>query len=132
MASDGEQTIQVLNGQAGSTWQPVVGVVTLRLREYLVSRGDIPTDQSAERVIQEARRVLSQCVPPTVAAARRTGLVCGYVQSGKTASMTAVSALAKDNGYRVIIVIAGVNTNLVAQNRDRLETHLRAAAPEWT
>src|SRR5439155_17858520 len=52
-------------------------------------------------------------------------------QSGKTASMTAVSALAKDNGYRIVIFIAGTTTNLVAQNRDRLETHLRAAAPEW-
>src|SRR5262249_32584496 len=82
-------------------------------------------------VIGEAQRVLSQCARPVGDARVRTGLVCGYVQSGKTASMTAVSALAKDNGYRIIILIAGTTTNLVSQNRDRLETHLREAAPEW-
>src|SRR5690606_5599727 len=60
--------------------------------------------------------------------ATRTGLVCGYVQSGKTMSMTAVAALAKDNRYRIVILLAGVTTNLVDQNRERMERDLRAAA----
>jgi hypothetical protein len=133
MASDHEQIVEVVDaGQVGAAWQPVVGDVTSRLREYFVSSRVLPTTESANRVIAEACRVLSQCIPPTEAAPGRTGLVCGYVQSGKTASMTAVSALAKDNGYRIIVLIAGVTTNLVEQNRDRLETHLREAGPEWT
>jgi site-specific DNA-cytosine methylase len=33
--------------------------------------------------------------------------------------------------FLIVILIAGVTTNLVEQNRNRLETHLRAAAPEW-
>lgn len=37
----------------------------------------------------------------------RTGLVMGSVQSGKTASMLGVSALAIDNGIDVIVVLAG-------------------------
>jgi hypothetical protein len=132
MADDREQIVEVVgSGPVGTAWQPVVGDVTSRLRAYLVSSGVLPTTESANRVIAEACRMLSQCVPPDERTPARTGLVCGYVQSGKTASMTAVSALAKDNGYRIIILIAGVTTNLVAQNRDRLETHLRAAAPEW-
>jgi hypothetical protein len=57
----------------------------------------------------EACRILSHCILPNGTMPARTGLVCGYVQSGKTASMTAVSALAKDNGYRIIVLIAGGN-----------------------
>jgi hypothetical protein len=132
MADAGEQIVEVLNGPVGSgAWQPVVRNSTSLLRDYLVEEHILPSLESANRVINEASRTLSQCVPPTATEQARTGLVCGYVQSGKTASMTAVSALAKDNGYRIVVLIAGVTTNLVAQNRDRLETHLRAAAPEW-
>ena len=36
----------------------------------------------------------------------RTGLVMGSVQSGKTASMLGVSALAIDNGLDIIVVLA--------------------------
>lgn len=132
MANENGEVIEVLDsGQSPRLWQPVVGYVTSALREHFVTSRVLPSTDSSDRVIMEGCSVLSQCTPPSEAARSRTGLVCGYVQSGKTASMTAVSALAKDNGYRIIILIAGVTTNLVAQNRDRLETHLRAAAPEW-
>jgi len=133
MPNNGNHLIQIIESHPDDAmWQPVVGKVTSRLREYFVAKGVLPTDEAAHRVINEACRVLSQCAPVTGRTAARTGLVCGYVQSGKTASMTAVSALAKDNGYRIIILIAGTTTNLVAQNRERLETHLRKAAPEWS
>ena len=49
-----------------------------------------------------------------------THLVVGYVQSGKTMSFTALSALAKDNGYRLIVYLAGTKKNLVEQTTDRL------------
>jgi hypothetical protein len=133
MAANNDQNHQATHAaQGAAVWQPVVGSITSQLGAYFVSSGILPAQESASRVIHEASRVLSQCVPPAEAMPPRTGLVCGYVQSGKTASMTAVSALARDNRYRIIILIAGTTTNLVAQNRDRLETHLRAAAPEWT
>lgn len=132
MPSDGDQIVEVVDTiHNGLTWQPVVGEVTSRLRDYLVTPGGLPTEESANRVILEASRVLSQCNPPGEATPPLTGLVCGYVQSGKTASMTAVSALAKDNGYRIMILIAGVTTNLVNQNRERVENHLRESSSEW-
>ena len=132
MADNGEQMVEVVQHSQGDTWEPVVGVVTTRLKEYFVSSRVLSTPDSSDRVIAEGRRILSRCVPPSEATPAKTGLVCGYVQSGKTASITAVSALAKDNRYRLIVLIAGVTTNLLAQNRDRLETHLRAAGAEWT
>lgn len=53
-----------------------------------------------------------------------TGLVVGYVQSGKTLSLTTVSSIARDNGYGMIIVLCGVTNKLFEQNADRLEKDL--------
>jgi Z1 domain len=47
------------------------------------------------------------------------GLVVGYVQSGKTANMTAVMAKAVDSGYNLIIVLGGVTNKLRAQTQRR-------------
>ena len=53
----------------------------------------------------------------------RTGLVLGSVQSGKTASMLGVSAIAMDPhvGYKIIIVLAGHTENLRAQTFNRFQ-----------
>lgn len=133
MTPDDHQTIEVLhNSEEPGRWEPTVGDVTTQLREYFLNSRVVPTKEGADRVIAEAHRVLRQCNSPRSNAPRRIGLVCGYVQSGKTASMTAVAALARDNGFRIIVLLAGVTTILVTQNRDRMETQLREAAPEWT
>lgn len=128
MTDDGIVVID--GGDAEGPWEPTTGSVTLGLRTYLLNDSDLP-EESVENVLSEARDILRQCLPPTHRDRNRTGLVCGYVQSGKTASMTAVSALASDNRYRIVILLAGVTTNLVDQNRGRLEEDLRAAAAEW-
>ena len=53
-----------------------------------------------------------------------TELVVGYVQSGKTMSFTSVSALAHDNGFRVIIYFTGNKNNLLDQTTKRLKKDL--------
>ena len=50
----------------------------------------------------------------------RTGAVMGAVQSGKTASMIAVTALALDAGVDAIIVLGGTRTALWLQTAERL------------
>lgn len=57
------------------------------------------------------------------------GLVVGYVQSGKTANYTAVSARAVDTGYRLIIVLSGIHDALRNQTQARLESELVGIAP---
>ncbi len=132
MNNEGNHIVQIVEeGMENTTWTPGAGAVTTRLARYFTDEGILPSGESANRVVAEACGVLAQCVSPHGEAGSRTGLVCGYVQSGKTASMTAVSALAKDNGYRVVVLIAGVTTNLLAQTRDRVQTQLREASPEW-
>ena len=54
----------------------------------------------------------------------RTGLVMGSVQSGKTASMLGVSALAIDNGLDIIVVLAGTRLSLWRQTYERLVQQL--------
>lgn len=53
-----------------------------------------------------------------------THLVVGYVQSGKTMSFTGVLAMARDNGYRVAIILTGITTNLQEQTFKRLSHDL--------
>ena len=74
---------------------------------------------------EEACDVLAHCNPHhAVNLPETTHLAVGYVQSGKTMSFTGVTALAKDNGYRVIIYLAGTKNNLLDQTQKRLRMDL--------
>lgn len=113
------EQIEIL-ANVGGDWQPVVAGETMDLIAHLA----LP-DPTAATVRDEAASVLARCVPPTNAAGQDTGLVVGYVQSGKTMSFTAVAALARDNGYAMVIVIAGTSTSLTEQSRKRVHSDLR-------
>ena len=51
----------------------------------------------------------------------RRGMVMGHVQSGKTANYIGVVAKAADAGYRVIIIIAGLQNKLRDQTQRRVD-----------
>lgn len=106
---------------------PVIGPATQGLGEYLERAGKL-TRESFQRVRSEALQIVKRCKPFDSQPGTETGLVVGYVQSGKTMSMTAVASLARDNGCRIVILLAGVTTNLLKQNTDRFRDTLRAAA----
>jgi hypothetical protein len=97
-----------------------VGDETTALLDHL----SLP-DASRAQLLEEAASVLSRCIPPNDPSGQTTGLVVGHIQSGKTMSFTTVAALARDNGYRMIIVISGTTKNLFTQSADRLERDLR-------
>jgi hypothetical protein len=105
---------------ASDRWLPVVGQETLDLLDHL----KLP-QESRERLCEEAVAVLARCLPPSEAAGQETGLVVGYVQSGKTMSFTTVAALARDNGFAIVVVIAGTSVPLLEQSTRRLEADLR-------
>lgn len=52
------------------------------------------------------------------------GLVVGYVQSGKTANFTGVTAKAIDAGYRLVIILGGTLNLLRGQTQRRLDMEL--------
>lgn len=103
----------------------IVGEATLGLLGWLQENEPFDPADIA-RLREESINVLAGCLRST-RSGRRTGLICGYVQSGKTASIETVSALARDNGYRILVLLAGVTTNLVEQSASRM-THLRLGA----
>jgi Z1 domain len=99
--------------------------------EFLQSKSKDPNGPSyvdltsgENSVLHEAQRILGRCLPPTEPSGRETGLVVGYVQSGKTMSFETVISLARDNGYGVVIVFAGTKKNLREQSEDRLTKDL--------
>lgn len=49
-----------------------------------------------------------------------TALALGYVQSGKTTSMTALTAAAADQGYTLVVALLGSTNLLLKQNTSRL------------
>lgn len=63
---------------------------------------------------------------------QRRGLLLGDVQSGKTATYTAVCNKAADAGYRVIIVLAGMMENLRIQTQERLDTEFVGSESKYT
>ena len=121
----GEAEATIL-GAAGDGWNPAVGGELTRLLEK-----KFPDDSSAQRAVRDsAIRILRNCVNPlrNSDSASNTGLVVGYVQSGKTLSFTSVAAAAHDNGFRCVAVIAGSSLNLADQNKDRLARDLDIGA----
>ena len=120
LPNDGEVITPQEELPPGSLWVPVQGAEIQGLLDHL------PLDRDSKETLgTEAATILGKCIPPRAQAEPTTGLVLGYVQSGKTLSFTAVAALARDNGYPMVIVITGIATNLLDQSRGRLETDLR-------
>lgn len=76
----------------------------------------------AERValdeVGKGGRARATDTPPKAGEAP-TGLVYGRVQSGKTAAMIVTTALAVDNGFRVIVVLTSNNLELISQTATR-------------
>lgn len=110
------------------TWSPIQKSA---LTSLLEANADLSPEEK-ERLVQETTSILSSCVPPDGDNQINTGLVIGHVQSGKTLSFTALTALARDNGYQLVILLAGTTNNLVEQSFDRLKRDLRyTGTREW-
>lgn len=98
-----------------SKWTPKVGRRTRSFIDSLAS-GDFPR-KTKDTLIDETYRILSSCNDPNNEASNRTtGLIVGRVQSGKTTSFKALSMMAFDNNFELIILLAGRTNNLIEQN----------------
>lgn len=76
-------------------------------------------------LINETNHILSHCTNPRILQEQDvTHLTVGYVQSGKTMSFTTLTALAADNGYRIVVYLAGTKNNLLSQTTKRLTKDL--------
>jgi len=89
------------------------------LKHELVRRGWKP--EAIDILDTSSTRIVSFLQAPGSAAIQTRGLVIGYVQSGKTASYSAVIAKAADAGYRLVIVLSGLTDQLRNQTQRRLD-----------
>jgi hypothetical protein len=92
------------------------------LREYLIRKG---WDSAQLRTLDDnSDRIVRQLSSPIEPGFDKRGLVLGYVQSGKTANFTAVISKAADAGYRLVIVLSGIDNSLRRQTQIRLNREL--------
>lgn len=114
------------NGNSDDKWTPYLGVETDGVVRYNGFVDDLNNiSEAGEKVIDETFRIMERCGDPALPQNYDTGLVIGYVQSGKTLSFTTLTALARDNHYQLIIIIAGTSTPLSTQSWERMVKDLR-------
>jgi hypothetical protein len=118
-------TVKRLGGGTLETlWTPAEGQFTQEFVDRKLKQRGAPDEAAMQRIVTEAATILGRCVRPDSANGRDAGLVVGYVQSGKTLSFTTVTALARDNGYGGVILLAGTAVSLKGQSEDRLTVDL--------
>ena len=83
-------------------------------------------DEKSKKILtEETKSILGKCIiPNSIGSVQNTGLVIGYVQSGKTTSFNALTMLALDNGFKLIIVLGGRTLMLTEQTRTEFEQNL--------
>lgn len=119
-----------------SKWQPYQGeeiTALIKHKGFVDSTGNI--NPTGERVIDETFKILEMCGDPNEQTSIETGLVIGYVQSGKTLSFTSLTALANDNQYQIVIIIAGTSIPLSEQSYERMKKDLQVETRfdrKWT
>lgn len=118
MTNNSIVTITPTPSTMNGNWNPSVGEETM---DFLFRS---TPEESRSALELSAVSILSKGISPQGTGGTQTGLVVGYVQSGKTMSFEAVTALARDNGFQIVIVVAGITTNLLIQSTERLASDL--------
>lgn len=98
------------------------------LKTYLLERKKWQKG-TVDSIDDLSNEIVSQLDDPSQGEFSCRGLVVGYVQSGKTANMTAVIAKAVDSGYNMVFVLAGLTNKLRQQTQRRLESDIMDTNP---
>jgi|MDTC01.2.fsa_nt_gb LysM repeat protein len=112
------------------TWTPFQeGQEFLKfLEKKKEEKKDVFDTKTIRDITENTAGILSKCINPSKLNSNNsasTGLVIGQIQSGKTLSMTALSAMSKDNGFGIVIVMSGSVTPLSSQTAGRLGKELQ-------
>jgi hypothetical protein len=99
------------------TWLPATGA---RFNRFISEQ----PEEARDSITLSSKKILARCRDPKAVSTMSTHLIVGEVQSGKTMSFTGVTALARDNGFPIIVVIGGTKDNLLKQTIHRLNKDL--------
>ena len=96
-------------------------------REGFADNSILEIEKSAHKVVKHISTSTTRVDPATneIISNPTKGLVIGNVQSGKTANMAAVMAMAADHGWNMFIILSGTIDNLRLQTQNRLLRDLR-------
>ena len=105
-------------------WKPISDGYFSKQYQLLLRKNHIP-EKDINNIINDSTDILSRSINPkdSINVTERlssTNLVLGYIQSGKTTSMEAAACLARDNGFKIIIILSGHVTNLADQTKNRV------------
>lgn len=112
---------------SGSAW--------MRYKNYLMGKFDGQpkmTDEAIQFVEKNCHWILNHLSRDTRSSGPVKGLVMGSVQSGKTANMIGLAAMAAHYDWNLIIILSGTIDNLRKQTRDRFFRDLkRSGGLSW-
>ena len=98
------------------------GFFAKHVAEQMKNSDESITDEVVNNVFDNAISILNQCPNPNgLNEFKKTGIVIGKVQSGKTSNFIALLSLAFDNGYNLAVVIGGNTNELLTQNVNRIK-----------
>lgn len=87
--------------------------------------------ETVEEIERTTLKILKRLNGDTTTSGPVKGLVIGNVQSGKTANMAALMAMAADWGWNMFIVLSGTIENLRVQTQNRLFNDLNQQGSLW-
>ena len=130
--TDAERIIREYRERIGQLIGPGLGLVGGNLEGWYLPRPDHDSPRwvharnqlglPQEAIVKTstvADEILARLGNPGATEIRTRGLVLGHVQSGKTTNFLSVAAKAADNGYNLIVVLAGVHNSLRRQTQNR-------------
>lgn len=108
--NSGEENDTRISRDPKSAWQ--------LYKNKLLSNGF--KNETVEQMEKTTHRILKKLSSDTTQIKPVKGLVIGNVQSGKTANMAALMAMAADCGWNMFIILSGTIENLRQQTQNRL------------
>ncbi|MDG0889246.1 hypothetical protein [Paracholeplasma manati] len=120
-----EIRVRLLENHKNSSFGEIItdGFFAKSVARQMMKDDEAMTSEVVSGIFSNATEVLNHCPNPHMTGEfKKTGLVIGKVQSGKTSNFIALIALAFDNGYNIAIVIGGNTKELLTQNVTRIES----------
>ena len=83
------------------------------------------SEESKKYLVETSKKIMTRTELLANNESQNCQIVIGEVQSGKTMSFTALTALAHENGFPLVVVLAGTKDNLLKQTAERLKNDLQ-------
>lgn len=120
-----ELKVKIIEKNNSNTFGEIItdGFFAQSVARQMKKEDDAMSDEIVGGIFSNATEILNHCPNPNMTGEfKKTGIVIGKVQSGKTSNFIALLALAFDNGYNIAVVIGGNTKELLTQNVTRIES----------